>query len=447
VPPEVTTRIAAATFGVAVAAAVPGAGFGMQRIMAQMALSGGTTFDATAALGLFESPTQMSLGGAVYGPMRGCVVGNVLLWLACFVGAYAAAGVVGHRSGVGMAVAAQRMALPAQLWLPFELLLEPTAASALTLIFYAQSTADVGVGLLGLAAICAWCVCCVRGYRRLNSFPAKPTETAEEGEPAVSEGASVALVLKLLRPVRFLKAVDCQWISRSVNDGTFNSYIGLFEDYGPGRQWFLGVEMASGVATAALTAYMQSPGDDTPQGRIDVGNIAVCVGVLLSCGAWAHNERLARLDYLSTAVISLVGAVLSMRGLADAAEAVLQAKLYLMICCAVVSHGESGAMIFVRAARLQLSVAAFISSRLEASVRELQKSATAEMEAQMRRIPVGTFEQLLNDGLVLPRPLLRPSEAQNNLRVLVKHVVAVHAAASVEQRQSRRGISAAQQLL
>ena len=437
-----STRVAVAATGVVMAAAVPGAGFAIQRAMSQIALSGGSTFDPTAMMSVSDSPTQMNFGNPVYGPMRGCVIGNMALWAAACVVGLGVSVALSVKNNVGVRVAASRLGLPGKLSIPFDLLLQPTISSALTLIMYRQGNGDVLLGLGGVAACCLWFGLWVYGFRTLVAYPGKPKQN-DEGEAKPGEGTAVVAVLMALRPVRYLKEIACEWGSKSLPDRlAFDSFIPRFEDYGPMRQWFLGVEIGSAIGLALLTAYMQSPNDDTPQTPLTAGNLTVCVLVLLSCIAWAHNERMARLNYLSTAVISLLSAALASGNLPDVADAVAVSQVYLSMFATAINVLDASAMILIRAARLHVTVMTLITSKLGAASDALLQSeaaAAAKAEEEQRQLqPVTTLEELYHEGIVLPRPKLRPHEIKRNLEILVKHITNSRAGSSAKRGEMKR---------
>ena len=425
------TQVAAMATGVLVAATIPGSGFSMQRVMSQIALSGGALFDPTAAMSVFDSPTQMNIGSPVYGAMRGCVVGNILIWAGCITAALVLSAVLSKNNALDLRAQAIRLGLPGKLSLPFDLLFQPTASSSLTLFFYSQDDGDMLVGICGLAVCVSWGWIWLRGYRSLNAVAGRPEEPPSDLRSGDSR--AVVAVVKAFAPVRWLKANMCRWFTKTMFDGpSFDAYIARFEDYGPRRQWFLACEISTGFALAGLTAYMQSPQDDTPQMQLTVGNIIISALVLVSCIAQAHNERMARFNYTSTAMITMTSVALAAGHLNDAAAAVALTQIYLSIIAAAADFLERISSIVVLAVRLQVSVGSLLvasarslTGRLVLSSSALQEKNRADRvgEGQQRRRSTSVVLRELRERGLVHQALTR-GEAASNLSILVRYVAA-----------------------
>jgi hypothetical protein len=402
-------------------------------------------FDPTEALPFADSPTQMFVGTAIYAPMRGCVVGNVLIWLGCAAAALVACAVAGRAQG-GLRAGAARLGLPGKLSLPADLLLQPTAASSLTLFFYPQGGSDTALALLGLSGCLMWCAVWWYSYRNLrNSYRRLPTTLAQldlqqNGETEHNDSASVKLFLQVFAPFRWLKMEVCEWLPKrttnSCAERQFDIYIARFESFAPYRQWFLAVEIASAFAMAGQTAYKQSPEDDSSVALLKSCDVVISSLILLSCVAQPYNDRLGRLNYLCTAIFSLLASILVSAGSAAAAEAVIAAQVFISMFVTACDLMETLGMVFVSAARLRVKVSEIISSRVSvlwssAMVRRPKAVALRQRTPRQTRAAAAVAPCALSDlrrlGVCFPgpgKPRLDSNEILMNLSIILRQITA-----------------------
>ena len=286
----------------------------LQKMMAQQRLNSCGT-DTGGALDFMSSPTQMQVGpdtedGGSY--VRGSVVGNALLWLAC-LGAAGALAKVFHKRGItsGLRESGTELGLPGRLYVPYSFLMVPTIASSVALVAAPGRGATVGDVVLGVFGVCV-CVggAAVIGYMTASSSMFLAVGVRSREEPFTSK-------TRVQRLARQLLASHCEWVDRKSRRaaGFVARWGALFGAYRSERQWFCVAETLSGMVGGVLAGLAVSDkGDGAVCAGLEVAaivaNVAFVGAIMLlrPYGAIA-DFRLAFSNAALTAVGSLLGAL------------------------------------------------------------------------------------------------------------------------------------------
>ena len=295
-----------------------GAGM-VQRIEAQQLLN--SCASGLAAPDFSSSPTQMQIGkdGAAYA--RGTVVGNILLWFACFLAAGAAAIIlmVLRRSN-SVAGSCVVMRLPGRLYMPYTVLLVPTLTASTTLVAGGIGAGDAVLGAVGIG-LCSCAVVVIALQTATARFMAVAVRT-------VTGPSTIGLVQ---RWAKALLAGQSEWTNRrrAAAQGYIERWGHLFEPYVARRQWFCIVESAFSAAAGVLAGLvLLDDGDGVMCGRLQLLSVftscaSVTAIVLLRPFCAPVDHALA----VSNAVITAGSAMFGAFGVDTALLTALQAYL------------------------------------------------------------------------------------------------------------------------
>ena len=239
----------------------------LQKSQAQQALNGCGGGANLGPADFASSPTQMQLGSDAAANVRGLVVGNLLVWLACGTAAAMAPVVVqlvrrqqGKRAE-RLAVVAGLLALPGKLVVPYSMLVVPSVTGATQLLVLGASVGlawfSIGVCISGLAVVVA--VTAV-SFRAL-AVPAKREEC-----------------VSVRHRFRQLFLPQVEWVDRSrrrSSAGFVARWGPLFDAYVPPSPWFQAVELGAAIATAVLAGLVPLDGDAAMCGNLQIASCLV----------------------------------------------------------------------------------------------------------------------------------------------------------------------------
>ena len=247
---SVTHKVLAACVGLAVLVSGPAAATSVQRLHAQMLVSGCPDGLDGAPPDIASSPTQMAVGpfdGNEFD--RGAVVGNAVIMTS-----------IGILALVLLSFAAPRQsnsifALPGSWYIVYFMLLVPTVTSSTTLMIESSLTGDALIsGVVGYVLF-TLIPLGVLGIHATKKFGAVAVKVSNAGRSR-RRGRSV---IRLLRQW-FASAYEFHSLRNSPGFAERWEYAGLTA-YVPHRQWFILVEQVFAVAgglTAGLTALGSS---------------------------------------------------------------------------------------------------------------------------------------------------------------------------------------------
>ena len=218
---------------------LPGSAIAVQRGQTQAALAL-CQLSLTDPLDVFSSPTQLYIGPAEGGYLRGAVVGNiVVIWCGCALIAFGLAAFLIRVWRRSMWDRAGHLSLPGRLIVPYTMLVVPTISAALSLLLNGPTGGDQLLGIAGLAASGApWAVVvCLTTIR----FQARPIVAATSRPRNVLDFAA-----------QLIFGAHTEWVNAVPHSGFVEHFSQVFEPYRRGRHWYIGVEVTVAVVFGIL---------------------------------------------------------------------------------------------------------------------------------------------------------------------------------------------------
>ena len=383
----------------AVSAALIGYGggsgaFALQRMLAQEAVNDCRgSFDRIGSpLDFSSSPTQWKVGpDDKSAHLRGAVSGNVLIWIAC-CGLAGFAALILQIRGVAehFRDSCALLGIPGLLYVPYSILLVPTASSSLMLLLAPAGSAgsaarNMSIGIAGLVVV-------LSAAASIAAVMLVPSDqffgVATRARRRRTRTKSTGL---LLHRVFRLCANSCEWSDRPrvvASVGFVQRWGNLFSPFIRRRHWFCVVETASSLVSAMLVGLASSAGEN---GCTEVQILSACAAFIFLLALLSLRPFGAPMDLhlaYSNAAITFLSAVLGASNVDTTALTGLQTFLnavgMLVLVAAMAAEGS-----FSAAWRQLSKVRKAISSRSRMQVGCQRLTANDMLDSMTNGIPEG----------------------------------------------------------
>ena len=323
----------------------------MQRMAAQQTINSCTS-DLGSGADFSSSPTQMHFGPSAAGMtsrnapyIRGAVLGNMLLWVACAaVAAMLCVALVQRGITNEVKESVTLLGLPGRMYGPFSMLVIPTLTAVTTLMAGGGVIpGDMALGIIGLA-VCITPMAIIALTTIGPRFMAVAVPSAGAARKRTSTDAPIR---RSGEWVRKLVTSPVEWVNRRRRSaaGFVERHGLLFMAYVPNRQWFCTVELAAGSASGVTAGLVfLDSGDGAVCERLQVISAMAAVSFMLGVAilrpyGTPADMHLALANAAVTATSSVFGACGVDTTLLTTVQAYLNAISALLIVAALATEG------------------------------------------------------------------------------------------------------------